>query len=528
MKKINKKSTLIIASLIGIFCLGNSASAYSSETYHDDVVDGDTIYYTAACDELDYLIQNGAPDPHFGYVNITLSNDCQKDLVIPSGKKVRLSLKHESGGYRDSVTGDWVTTYEGGTLTNDSGDTITVGNGAVLVLSGNAFNTTSEKTVLNNSGHVFLYGAHLSGAEDGYVIRNSGTLSTTRGTSFNNSRLGNSGTIYVTGGKYLYHDMRQYIVDGCDIAQNDDLPYSDDTVACGKNNINLSNAWFALPEALPDGASITLTSAYPEIANALNYEVLSFDSSTMEVAGNALDGFTLTPKKSGSVWIGIQNFTLGVGRQYSVVYEVENASSSVKDYLANHLSADIIHRIIEAVAAHDKLFMDFDISQLDLENINSTYKNLVNEIIEKATVLGYFDIDYLLKGQSAGNLANIDNLGDDEDDTVDVSVDLPDNLPEVLSGKTRHFFVIRIHEDGTKTIVDRINATEKGGRLHFKSGKFSTYALAYEDVDELSAPNSGINTRSENASAMSDNIGAAVCAFSIAGIMSIVIRKRMA
>ena len=142
MRIANKKYLLIFASLFGIFCFNDTVSAYSTDSYYDAIAKGDFIRYTAACNELDDLIENGVPDPHWGYIDITLSNNCQKDLVIPSGKKVRLTLKYA--------------TNEGGTLTNNTGDTITVENNAVLVLAGEASNTSPDKAVVNNSGRLFL------------------------------------------------------------------------------------------------------------------------------------------------------------------------------------------------------------------------------------------------------------------------------------------------------------------------------------------------------------------------------------
>lgn len=523
--KIKYKHYIIgVASLLGIFCLGNSASAYTTEGGYDDIAGGDYLRYTATCDELDYLIENGVPDPHWGYINITLSNDCQKDLVIPSGKKVSLFGKGaaEIGGYRDEETGDWISIY-GGTLSNNNGDTITVEKGATLVLYGEVSNTSSNSAVINNSGRLFLSGAKLSGTANGYVLKNSGTVTAYTETSFNNSGLINTGTIYVAGGRYLYHDINKYIVAGCSLGP--DTAYPDDTVNCGDYRSNIKDAYFRLPEALPDGATVTVKSAFPEIANALAMEIISFDPSIVVVTGNATDGFTLTPKKSGTLWIGGQDFTHGAGQQYSVIYDVKNANTSTKDYLANNLSEDETHKIVDAVEADDTLYMDLDINKIDQEDVDTTYKNLVNDELTNGELLNYYDIYYLLKGRNAGEIARIDDLGDGAEDVVDVSIDVPEDLPEVPAGKTRRFFAVRIHEDGTRTLVDKLNVSKEGNKLHFKSGKFSTYALAYEDVNNISAPNSGVVTRFESGSAQDCMAMSAICAIAMISVLYYISRK---
>lgn len=511
--KIKYKHYIIgVASLLGIFCLGNSASAYTTEGGYDDIAGGDYLRYTATCDELDELIENGVPDPHWGYINITLSNDCQKDLVIPSGKKVHLNTNMGSDPWR--------------TLTNVSGDTITVEDNAVLVFSGEATNTTPGKSVIQNAGRLFLSSAHLSGTGDGYVLRNSGVTTAITNTSFNNSGLINSGTLYIAGGQYPYHDVSKYIVSGCSLGP--DEAYPDDTVNCGNYRSNIRDAYFKLPEALPDGASIKLESAFPEIANALNMEVISFDSSIVEVTGNAVTGFTLTPKKSGDVWIGGQDFTKGAGQQYSVVYKVENANASTKDYLANNLSDEETHKVVEAVRSDDELYMDLDINQLKQDEVATEYQDLANKEAKKGALLNYYDIYYLLKGRNAGEIARVDDLGDGVDDVVDVAVDMPEGLPEVQAGKSRNFFVVRLHEDGTKTKVDKLDVSKKGDKLHFKSGKFSTYALGYEDVDNISAPNSGVITHFEDGSAQNSILGSILCLATATGALYYISKKQRA
>ena len=61
-------------------------------------------------------------------------------------------------------------------------------------------------------------------------------------------------------------------------------------------------------------------------------------------------------------------------------------------------------------------------------------------------------------------------------------------MPKVKSGYVRKYFVIRVH-DGKTTVIDDVK-DNGNGTVTFKSDKFSTYALAYNDVVKtVSSPN---------------------------------------
>ena len=62
--------------------------------------------------------------------------------------------------------------------------------------------------------------------------------------------------------------------------------------------------------------------------------------------------------------------------------------------------------------------------------------------------------------------------------TFTVTVDVPDNL-KAPSGKIRTYYLIRVH-NGKAEIL----AKTKNTKITFKTGEFSTYALAYSDVSD--------------------------------------------
>ena len=69
------------------------------------------------------------------------------------------------------------------------------------------------------------------------------------------------------------------------------------------------------------------------------------------------------------------------------------------------------------------------------------------------------------------------------------------DLPKVEEGYTRTYYIVRNH-NGVVEILDT-KVSEDGKSLNFESDKFSTYALAYEDVAKVvTNPNTfdGIST----------------------------------
>ena len=63
---------------------------------------------------------------------------------------------------------------------------------------------------------------------------------------------------------------------------------------------------------------------------------------------------------------------------------------------------------------------------------------------------------------------------------IKLTVAIPEDLPEIAKGFTRKYYIVRMHNG----VVEYLETTlaEDGKSLSFETDKFSTYALAYEDV----------------------------------------------
>lgn len=134
------------------------------------------------------------------------------------------------------------------------------------------------------------------------------------------------------------------------------------------------------------------------------------------------------------------------------------------------------------VAKESELVDEVMTAKVDEKEIDKKEQELVEEAIaEKYTVLGYYDID-LGKFTPNDDLVGFTTETKEE---ITVTLEIPEELKAVEKGYVRNFAIIRIH-DGKS---DVLTATDNGdGTISFKTNKFSTYVLVYDDVVAETAP----------------------------------------
>ena len=109
----------------------------------------------------------------------------------------------------------------------------------------------------------------------------------------------------------------------------------------------------------------------------------------------------------------------------------------------------------------------------------SEKKDIEEAVTEKDAnlkVSSYLDITIVVKDADNGNkLGNLSTVKE----TITFTVAIPEDLPEVEEGYERIFYIVRNHNGK----IELLNAEEVDGKLEFESDKFSTYAIAYKDVE---------------------------------------------
>ena len=175
---------------------------------------------------------------------------------------------------------------------------------------------------------------------------------------------------------------------------------------------------------------------------------------------------------------GLEKNVTVEGGSFNEVYENATLEEGAKYYEV--LGSETTKYVI---AIEDELKEEIITNVVTEENVVESEKKLVEEAVNtKYKVASYYDID-LGKYTPSKDLVGYVTTTEEE---VTVTLDIPTELKAVEEGYTRNYVIIRIHDGKT----DVLTTTNNGdGTISFKTGKFSTYALAYEDVKKVTTEN---------------------------------------
>ena len=159
------------------------------------------------------------------------------------------------------------------------------------------------------------------------------------------------------------------------------------------------------------------------------------------------------------------------------------------------------------------------------EYIDSDEITLISKAIkDKYTLLEYYEVLYARVTPNYEIVGLIEEASED----IEVTLGLPDELPELKDGYTRKYVIVRVH-DGDADIIEDVTLSEDDNTITFKTNKFSTYAVAYVDsqneTESGSASTSGKSDSVANPNT-SDNIIAFVGIFVLSAALMIVLKKQ--
>lgn len=105
--------------------------------------------------------------------------------------------------------------------------------------------------------------------------------------------------------------------------------------------------------------------------------------------------------------------------------------------------------------------------------------NAIDAALAEGRTMGkYYEIDYAEVDPVDNIIRTIDEATEEVTITLDVS-----SFPEVEAGKVRTYYVYRYHNGEVEEIKGVIDNGDK--TITFKSSKFSTYGVAYEDTNQV-------------------------------------------
>lgn len=180
---------------------------------------------------------------------------------------------------------------------------------------------------------------------------------------------------------------------------------------------------------------------------------------------------------------------------------------------------------LEELLNNEKITVEVLVSDMKTEEVNATEMKEIEETAQKEVegikIVNYLDITVSLKSESANEPLELEKLKEE----ITFTVPVPEGLPEVAEGYTRVFYIIRNHNGQ----VDLLDATtsEDEKTISFDSNLFSTYAIAYIDVEKTTGGAEG--ETSTGSPTTGDNIMVYVVALLVAivGIYTVARTKKV-
>ena len=416
--------------------------------------------------------------------DVTLQNDLNEAIVIEEGKNITINLN----GHNITVT-----------------DEDAISNHGTLIIKGSGNVKSNKGVIVNYPGATATLdnGSYLS--TGWYTIKNMGVM-TINNMNFINEV--NNGSSLVANGfygnlntdrqqKYSGKEVKLTINGGtfenkmksCNVIKNDD--YGTLIINGGTFISNSSMSDNGNPvvqnwnKATINGGTFTSNNGVA-IANGALDQVADIGELT-------INGGTFTGTKGLFGTNGAAKKDLGVLTINDGIFNGDATVSTLYEIIINGGTFD------NKVAANEEdgydTYKDLDSDKYvvakEEELTNSVSRNLIKEadvdsaelaLIKKAldgkTIAAFYNID-LFK--------TVDGIKVDQvieaDGEVVVTLSIPTDLEAVKDGYTRTYYIVRVH-DGKTDILD---VTDNGdGTISFKTDKFSTYALAYNDTKTAS------------------------------------------
>lgn len=177
----------------------------------------------------------------------------------------------------------------------------------------------------------------------------------------------------------------------------------------------------------------------------------------------------------------------------STIIDTKEEFEEVTPGIAEKDKEDVNNTLLESLEENKSLIAGADTTdkvvvklEIEKDTVSDQTKELFedSEEAEKLTIVEYFDatVNVYVEDTYKGSIPELTK-------NVKITVMLPENLQEVEKGYTRTFYLIREHNGKIETI--KAELSKDGKFITAESNKFSTYAVAYEDV--ILPPQTGDN-----------------------------------
>lgn len=387
--------------------------------------------------------------------DFTLTEDVKDGIVVKAGSNVKINLA-------------------GFNVSNEKGDhTIKIEKGATAVITGEGVvtNNTHQKAPVFN---------------DGTVTIESGTYKRVDAENNTFYVLLNHGKMTINGGKYALENGISSLIDNgwANADENTSKEYATLTINDGTFEMTANKKYIKNDDygkMIVNGGTFNMykpsSAVIANVGSGRPEETVIVNGGTFNYYGTAPDrkpGYAIWDYNRGendkSVTIvnggkfnlhgnqvaGITNGTLADNKKEFKVIGSDEYIMVKEDELVNTPQVDAMTE--DAIAKEDKALIDKVVTD------------------KKYNVAGYYEID-LFKATSNG--LKVEQLTEVEGG-VSIKLQLPSTLASVKKGFKRTYYVIRLH-DGVTTVLPAVDNGD--GTITFKSDKFSTYTLVYNDSE---------------------------------------------
>ena len=154
----------------------------------------------------------------------------------------------------------------------------------------------------------------------------------------------------------------------------------------------------------------------------------------------------------------------------------EETEETLMESLDEALASDITS-LDKGAVKNNHVVVAVDITSIKKDELDDEVVDKFEKVSKNLVIADYFDISVLVNDNNNKNLGFIPQLTKD----IELVILLPEKYINTDENVNRMYYVIREH-DGQVEILNDVELSEDGKSIIFKSNKFSTYALAYEDV----------------------------------------------
>jgi DNA-binding protein H-NS len=361
------------------------------------------------------------------------------------------------------------------------------------------------------------------------------------------------GEDFITGGKYT-HRVTDYIKDGYgEIAEDNKVAVYKYVTVKANQGTNGTLTIKKIETALDDGTIIS-----PEETS--NDTIQALKGNKIEIVANPQNDYSLLLIKetedgqsavvvlTDSVSCGELNIEIDAKYAKAIVDEVaENASQDkpvikrttdedqTKATIFNQLKNDEITS--QNINSNDDLVVKLVIKEKEINNEDKA--KILSKMSEDTTIVQLYDIYIVVEDTDGNEISRIHEIPDE----ISFEVNIPEELAKVENGTTRTYSVLREHPEFE--VIDN-ELSNDGKTISFKSNKFSTFALVYDEVEEVQpAPGGNTEEKTEETNSIDeldkteegefslpitgpitgDNILIWVSIFGISFIVLIIVRK---